>query len=152
MRYWGLLLLKLMVAGALLYGIWLGMHASYTPPEELKRWGHSPFPHDLKWTTMLFLYNLLVQGVLFLIIWDQRRRCRTCGRRLRMPVSTGRYSQMLLFGRPQTEYICIYGHGTLHVPELHITGKEPEKWQKNTENMWQELYSLHDRDKSGPAA
>jgi hypothetical protein len=146
MRYWALLVAKLAVAAAVLYAIWLGLHAWYEPPEELTRWGHSPFPHDLKWTTILFFYNLLCQGVLFLIIYDQRRRCRTCGRRLRMPVSSGRYSQMLLFGRPRTDYICIYGHGTLQVPELHITGKEPEQWQRH-EDMWQELYSLEKPDK-----
>ena len=29
---------------------------------------------------------------------------------------------MLLFGRPQIEYICPYGHGTLREDDLHISG------------------------------
>jgi hypothetical protein len=147
MRYWGILLAKLVLAGAILYAIWFGLYSWYTPPEHLKRFGHSPFMHDLKWTTLMFVYNLLVQGVLFLIIWDQRYRCRTCGRRLRMPVSKGRYAQMLLFGRPQTEYICAYGHGTLQVPDLHIGGHEPNKWQPHSDDIWKELYSVHDAEK-----
>jgi hypothetical protein len=89
----------------------------------------------------MFLYNLLCNGVLFLIILDQRYRCRSCGRRLRMPVSTGSYSHMLLSGRPQTEYICLYGHGTLKEPELHISGREPSAWEPNSD-MWKELYDL----------
>ncbi|HYP13671.1 MAG TPA: hypothetical protein VEQ63_07090 [Bryobacteraceae bacterium] len=143
MRYWSILLGKLVTAAALLYGIWFVLHATYVPPEHVTRFNHSPFLHDLRWTTTMFLYNLLCQGVLFLIILDQRYRCRTCGRRLRMPVSTGRHSQQLLFGRPQTEYICIYGHGTLKVPELHISGIEPNKWEPH-EDIWKELYSLDD--------
>ena len=95
MRYWGILAAKLIVAAAFLYGVWRGMEALYTPPAELAKWNHSPFLHDLRFTMMVFLFNLLVQGVLFLIIWDQRYRCRKCGRRLRMPILTGRYAQML---------------------------------------------------------
>ena len=100
MRYWGILAAKLVVAAVFLYGVWCGMEALYTPPAELALWNHSPFLHDLRFTMMVFLYNLLVQGVLFLIVWDQRYRCRKCGRRLRMPVLTGRYAQMLLYGQP----------------------------------------------------
>lgn len=147
MRYWSILFGKLVAAGALLYGIWWTMHALYVPPEHVARWNHSPFLHDLNWTTMIFFYSLLCQGVLFLVILDQRYRCRTCGRRLRMPVSTGgRYSQMLLFGRPQTEYICVYGHGTLKVPEIHIGGHEPNQWEPH-EDIWKELYALDDLEK-----
>ncbi len=141
MRYWGILLAKLLVGGALLYGGWQGLNALYVPSAYIRRFGHSPFLHDLSWTTMVFFYNLLLQGVLFLIILDQRYRCRTCGRRLRMPVRTGRYAQVLLFGPPQTEYICTYGHGTLRVPELHITGKEPSSWERH-EDIWKELHEL----------
>jgi len=97
--------------------------------------------HDLPWTGLVLLFFLLVQGVVFLIIWDQRYRCRTCGRRLRMPVMTGRYAQMLLYGQPKLEYICTYGHGTLKVPELHIGGTQPSDWQQHDDDMWKELYS-----------
>ena len=61
-------------------------------------------------------------GVLYLIIWDQRYRCRVCLRRLRMPIETGSWGRMLQFGRPRIEYICPYGHGTLKEDELQISG------------------------------
>ncbi len=141
MRYWGILAAQLMAAAAVLYVIWLGLRASYTPPYEVTLWNHSPFLHDLNWTTMVFLFWLFAYGLLFLIVWDQRYRCRTCGRRLRMPVQTGRYAQQLLHGRPKLEYICVYGHGTLKVPELQFTGKEPNDWKPN-EDMWKELTSI----------
>lgn len=144
MRYWGVLLAKVVAGAALLYGVWCGLRFFYTPPEYLSRLKHSAFLHDLPWTTLMFLYHLLCQGVIFLIIFDQRYRCRTCGRRLRMPVTTGRYAQMLLFGRPRTEYICTYGHGTLKVPELHIGGKEPSSWEPH-EDIWKELYEIEQK-------
>jgi hypothetical protein len=146
MRYWAILGAKLVGATLLLYAVWVGLSALYTPPEYLARWNHSPFMHDLGWTGMMLLFNLLVQGVLFVIIWDQRYRCRTCGRRLRMPVQTGRYAQMLLYGRPKLEYICTYGHGTLKVPELHFSGKEPIDWEEH-EDIWKELYSFDSQEK-----
>jgi len=143
MRYWGILAAKLVVAAVVLFAIYLGLERLYVPPEHLMRWKQQAFLHDLGWTTTMFLYNLLVQGVLFLIVWDQRRRCRTCARLLRMPVSRGSYGQMLLTGRPRTEYICAYGHGTLVQPELHLTGKEPSSWQAHdADNIWDELYAL----------
>jgi hypothetical protein len=147
MRYWSILAAKLAAGGILLYAIWLGMNAWYQVPDHIARWGHSPFLHDLKWTTMVFGFHLLAQGVLFAIVWDQRRRCRTCGRLLRMPVSHGRYGQMLLFGRPRTDYICVYGHGTLQVPELHVGAKEPSDWKANDDDIWKELYSLEEADR-----
>lgn len=143
MRYWGILAGKIVAAAALLYALWSLMAAVYVPPEHIVKWRQSPFPHDLKWTTMVLVFHLLTQGVIFLIFWDQRWRCRTCGRRLRMPVSHGSYGQMLLFGRPRTEYICSYGHGTLVQPELHIGGREPSDWKPHDmDNIWEELYAL----------
>jgi len=146
MRYWAILAAKLVAAAGILYAIWWSMHALYTPPDHIVKWRQAPFLHDLKWTTMVFAYFLLAQGFLFAIIWDQRWRCRTCGRRLRMPVSHGRYGQMLLFGRPRTEYICSWGHGTLVQPELHIGSREPADWKPHDDDIWKELYEL---EKSG---
>ena len=145
MRYWAILAAKCVAAAILMYGILWGLNAWYTPPEHLVRWKQSAFSHDLEWTTLMFLYNLLGWGLLFLIVWDQRWRCRTCGLRLRMPVSHGSYGQMLLFGRPRTEYICRYGHGTLVQPELHLAGREPQDWKPHdADNIWEELYALED--------
>lgn len=146
MRYWGILAAKLVAGALLLYGVWYGLHVFYTPDAYLTRFNHPPFLHDLKFTGMIFLFSLLLQGILFAIIWDQRYRCRTCGRRLRMPIQTGRYAQMLLYGRPKLEYICTYGHGTLTVSELQFMGKEPNDWQAH-EDIWKELYSFDGRSK-----
>ena len=62
-------------------------------------------------------------GVIWLAICDQRYRCRTCLRRLRMPILTGDWTHILL-GPPRTEYICPFGHGTLKVDEVQITGHQ----------------------------
>ncbi len=142
MKYWGFLLLKL-VAGALVMGVvWRAIVVSFrgavTAGFEQK-----PFGHDLGFTTAMLVYFLACFGVLHLIIWDQRYRCRTCLRRLRMPVSAGSWPNMLLFGQPRTEYICLYGHGTLKVPEVRITTKSPD-WERHGDDIWKELESLEE--------
>jgi disulfide bond formation protein DsbB len=82
---------------------------------------------------------VLAVGALYLILWDQRYRCRTCLRRVRMPIETGSWGRMLLLGRPRIEYICPYGHGTLKEDELQISGRENPEWTPQSENIWDEL-------------
>ena len=87
----------------------------------------------------LMLVFLLFAGALYLAVWDQRYRCRVCLRRLRMPIATGSWSQILLFGRPQIEYICPYGHGTLREDDLHISGMSAAVWTPHSDDIWAEL-------------
>lgn len=141
MKYWGFLAAKLVVASLVLFGIWLGIYRWYPFPAYYADHPQDAFMHDLPWTTLMLVYNLLCNAVLFFIILDQRYRCRSCGRRLRMPVSSGSHAYVI-FGPPRTDYICIYGHGTLKVPELQLTGREKPDWKKNDDNMWKELFSL----------
>ena len=104
-----------------------------------------PFGHDLGYTFVMMLYSLVAVGLIWVVIWDQRYRCRTCLRRLRMPILTGDWTHILL-GRPRTEYICPFGHGTLKVDEVQITGHQGPDWQPH-EDMWKELVSLDDSKK-----
>jgi len=140
MRYWAYLLAKLAVAGAVLYGIWFVIHAQWPRPQSAI-YG-DPFAHDLGYTTVMMVFSLLCSGVLYLIIRDQRYRCRTCLRKLRMPVSAGSWPNSLLIGRPRTEYICVYGHGTLKVPEEQITGSGASDWEAHGDDIWKELEML----------
>lgn len=73
----------------------------------------------------MFLFWLIAASFVYLIVWDQKGRCRTCLRRLRMPVESGSWSKATLFNPPRTESICPYGHGTLEQPEVHTSGKRP---------------------------
>ena len=41
------------------------------------------------------------------------------------------------------EYICIYGHGTLKVPEVQITGSKSD-WEPHQDDIWKELESLEE--------
>src|ERR1051325_12142334 len=86
----------------------------------------------------LMVWFLLLVGALYLIVWDQRYRCRVCLRRLRMPIETGSWGRMLFLGRPRIEYICPYGHGTLKEEELQISGIESPEWTESGD-MWAEL-------------
>jgi hypothetical protein len=137
MRYWAYLCAKVVVAAAALYGLlmWISKLFPDPYPNEPLRNG------DLKLLciVVLMVWFLLAAGTLYLIVWDQRHRCRTCLRRLRMPIETGSWGHMLQFGRPRIEYICAYGHGTLKEEELQISGLANPEWTAHSDNYWEEL-------------
>jgi hypothetical protein len=89
----------------------------------------------------LMVWCALATAAIFFIVHDQRCRCRVCLRRLRMPLVTGSWGQMLQLGRPQVESICPYGHGTLRAEELQITGLANPEWTAQTGDMWEDLYA-----------
>ena len=142
MRYWGYFIAKL-AAAALLMGAARSMiRMLFSRPAVFLDQPLQPFMHDLGYTSAMMLFFIFCAGLLYVVVWDQRYRCRTCLRRLRMPVIRGSWPNMLLFGQPRTEYICIYGHGTLKVPEVQITGAGSSDWEPHDEDIWKELEAL----------
>ena len=147
MRYWAFFAGKLGLSGAIMYSFLMALNR-FWPLQPDRFFGyHAPrFGYDLSYTLAVGVWFLLCCGAVSLCIWDQRYRCRVCLRRLRMPVETGSWSRMLQFGRPRIEYICPYGHGTLNVEELQISGLENPDWTPSP-GMWEELCaSTHDTD------
>jgi hypothetical protein len=146
-RYWAFFAAKLTVAGGLLTA--LRALILYLLPQPQTFMYSSirpdPFAHDLLYTFVMLVFTLFAIGLVWLIVWDQRYRCRTCLRRLRMPILTGSWTHVL-FGAPRTEYICPYGHGTLKVAELQITGHQNPDWEPH-EDIWKELYALEETKK-----
>lgn len=141
MKYWGFFLAKLAAAGLLVWAAWLAVSLAFARPTVFLDQELSPFTHDLGYTVIMMLFFPLCAALLYVIIWDQRYRCRTCLRRLRMPLAAGSWRNMLLFGQPRREYICFYGHGTLKVPEVQITGGGTSDWEPH-DDIWKELESL----------
>jgi hypothetical protein len=140
MRYWAYLAGKLALAGAGLY--WLLLRAVALWPANPKHDPLAPLGNGNAWLLCdltLMGWFLLACGTVYVIVWDQRYRCRTCLRRLRMPVETGSWGRMLQFGRPRIEYICPYGHGTLKEDELQISGRANPEWTPNSDDIWEEL-------------
>ena len=139
MRYWAYFAGKLISAGGILYGLLaLLNHVLPAPPKT----DLAPLDHGglvLLFDLTLMLWFILCAGAVYLVIWDQRYRCRVCLRRLRMPIETGSWGRMLLLGRPRIEYICPYGHGTLKEEELQISGLANPEWKQNSDDMWEEL-------------
>lgn len=141
MRYWGYLVLKLSAVAAVLRLGWWGLTSWWPAPEPfLTQPQTQRFARDLGFTTAVMVFWLAAVGLAYLAVRDQRFRCRTCLRRLRMPVTHGSWNQVL-FGPPRTEYICPFGHGTLRVPELHISGVNDPAWEP-IDDMWKELEEL----------
>jgi len=105
-RYWGFLFLKFLAAGAGAAGSLWFLNLFWAPYIPLFRFHSEIFPLDLVYTTLVGVWFLFAYGLFYLAIWDQRYRCRTCLRRLRMPIETGSWGYMLQLGRPKIEYIC----------------------------------------------
>ena len=146
MRYWGYFIGKLAVAAGVMYGAWLLMLAMLPEPVVFMKVRMGGAAQDLTWTFAYLFYWLGCTAILFLVVWDQRRRCRTCLRKLRMPVHSGNWGLALLFAPPKTESICPYGHGTLVSPDTHTSTAQPTNWAEHGD-MWEELeqYDSHSR-------
>lgn len=140
LRYWGFLLLKF-VAAALGSGfaLWF-LNLFWAPRTPLFHLARHEFGFDLLYTTLAGVWLQFSFGLFYLAYWDQRYRCRTCLRRLRMPIETGSWGYMLQLGRPRIEYICAYGHGKLNVEELQITGTVAPAWTEQGD-IWEELFA-----------
>ncbi|HLK70019.1 MAG TPA: hypothetical protein VKU19_41605 [Bryobacteraceae bacterium] len=138
MRYWAYFAAKFVIAGATLYGLLLAV--SRLVPTHPSRFAYIPprFGYDLGYTLAVLGWFLVSSAACYVIIWDQRYRCRVCLRRLRMPVETGSWSSMLQLGLPKIEYICPYGHGTLKEDEFQISGTNAE-WTPHSDDIWEEL-------------
>jgi len=146
MRYWAYLAGKVALCAALMYGLLRWLNASWPFPPPFHNYAPGRFLYDLPYTLVAGLWFLSSCGLLYLCIRDQRYRCRVCLRRLRMPVETGSWSRMLFMGKPRIEYICPYGHGTLTLAELQISGLENPEWNAHGE-IWDELFaSARDSD------
>ena len=140
LRYWGFLLLKLIGAGiGSAAALWF-LNLFWWPETPLFSWNRVQFCYDLLYTTLAGVWFLFSYGLFYLAFWDQKYRCRTCQRRLVMPVETGSWGFMLQLGRPRIEYICPYGHGTLNIEELQISGKVQPEWTKHGD-IWDELFT-----------
>ncbi|MBY0506398.1 MAG: hypothetical protein K2X03_20935 [Bryobacteraceae bacterium] len=137
MKYWGLLLAKIVAIAGFAWGTnWL-IHEFYRVPVETLLPGSKPETHFF--ATMLWAHA--IAGLCWAAMVDQRYRCRTCATRLRMPVATGSWGRATLFGRPKMEYICPYGHGTMNISQLQLTGRETPEWDRHGD-MWKELESI----------
>lgn len=145
-RYWGFLLLKF--AGAVVgstVALWF-LNLFWAPHTPLFHLAMGEFSYDLMYTSLAGVWFLFSYGLFYLAVWDQRYRCRTCLRKLCMPVETGSWGHMLRLGRPQMEYICPYGHGKLNVDEVQISGTVTPEWTEHG-NIWDELFATADAAK-----
>jgi hypothetical protein len=74
---------------------------------------------------------------------DQQSRCRTCLRRLELPVEIGRSGSVLL-NWAGTEMVCSEGHGVLYVPESSANSLDQDRWSK-LDDSWANLFGDHSR-------
>jgi hypothetical protein len=148
MKYWLYLIAKLAIAAGTVYVLLTALVFFYPKPKLRAEYGHPTlFLHDMLYTFLTLGIWLVGAGLLSLILRDQRRRCRTCLRRLIMPVNSGSWGHLVTFGRPRTELICPFGHGTLSIEELQITGHHFPDWQPHDDDIWKELESYYQTPK-----
>ncbi len=143
MKYWSYFIAKfaaiLGIVGFLNFALvtWFG-----PPPISKYQHDRSLFLQDMPYTFCTLAVWLITVGLISLAIRDQRQRCRTCLRPLIMPVARGSWGNILTIGWPQTEWICPFGHGTLRIDDLQITGKESPDWRPHGDDIWKELESF----------
>ena len=142
MKYWAYFAAKLAVVAVVLRAAWDLMNWLLPEPALVLHQRVSRYPQDLAWTSAIFCLFLLGVGLVYLVVWDQQTRCRTCLRHLRMPLAKGSWSKAILLNPPELESICPYGHGTLTESEVHITGHKPAEWTAHDDDIWKELESI----------
>ena len=153
MKYWLYLIAKLAIAAGVIFVLQTALVFFYPEPKldsslvEIYGPPQPLFLHDMLFTFLTLGIWLLAAGLLSVILRDQRRRCRACLRRLIMPVNSGSWGHLVTFGRPRTELICPFGHGTLSIEELQITGHHFPDWQPHDDNIWKELESYYQAPK-----
>ena len=148
-RYWGFFALKLLAATMGAAGSLWFLNLFWWPYTPLFHINPYHFVFALFYTTLVGVWFLFAYGLFYLTIWDQKYRCRTCLRKLRMPIETGSWGYMLQLGRPQIEYICPYGHGKLNVDELQISGVTAPEWTEQGD-IWQELFAGNSASENDP--
>jgi len=92
MRYWAFLIAKLIAAFGIAYGLDVLINRLLPPPKAYIDGGPFPANHVMVYSIAMFGLALFTAGLTWLVIWDQRYRCRTCLRRLRMPIQTGSWT------------------------------------------------------------
>ena len=152
MRYWGWLAIKLGMAVALVAGFWTvaGWVVPPAPTGLLANWPR--FGSDLSYTFAVAFSVIVGFGLGWVCAVDQVYRCRTCARRLRMPVTSGgNYSHIMLGGTPRTEYICTYGHGKLNVPDVHVSSSRAMRWI-GYGSLWENLMAAEQASTPPPTS
>lgn len=147
MKYWSYFAAKLGAVALFLLGVWHMLELLMPPPATFLRRPVARFPQDLQWTAAILGLWLLGVALFYLCVWDQRRRCRTCLRRLMMPLNRGSWSKAVLLNPPGTEMICPYGHGTLAEPDVHLPGAPGAVWTEHGDDIWKELEELERRER-----
>lgn len=127
MKWWALLAAKLAVL--------IGLHTGSV------LWMTTLFPQARLAKDLAFTFSLMGIDVLLLLLgyafWiDQKFRCRSCLSRLRMPVAKGNWSRNLFSEPPELEWICPFGHGSMHLNHAQLISAKPDHWTENDKDFW----------------
>ena len=140
MRYWAYCAAKLVAAGASLYGLLWFLSWVWPPAPKLFTYIPPRFGYDLGFTLAVLVWFLLCSGTFYLIIWDQRHRCRVCLRRLRMlrgdrVRGAGCFN---LAGRASSTFV-LTATEPLREDEFQISGLANPEWTRHSDDLWEEL-------------
>ena len=86
----------------------------------------------------IWLFLPLAIAALSWSVRDQQRRCRTCLRRLELPVEIGRPGSVLL-NWAGTEMVCSEGHGVLYLADSPANSLDRDHWSK-LDKSWESLF------------
>ena len=131
LRWWAFFLAKsAALTGAAYFLAWIVVHqfvsamlgTIYPLADEVAVWTFLPL------AVVVLLWSMA----------DQQKRCRTCLRRLVMPIDIGRPGSVLL-NFAGTEMVCSEGHGILYMPESDASSLERDRWS-TLDDSWSDLF------------
>lgn len=90
----------------------------------------------------VLIFGLVIS--IWVSLFDQRRRCRTCLCRLSMPVQMGARGHVLMEWM-STEMVCSNGHGMLWAPEDPLESHPKDRWL-GLDESWNDLFAVTKED------
>ena len=128
-RYWSFLAFKVIAVLVLLPLVWVECGAALRSQIPSNGWRVG------SGIVMAFAFVIGMGRAIIWTVADQRRRCRSCLRRLILPVTVGSWGS--LFEPAATEMLCEGGHGALALSDAETTGQD--HWTE-LDDSWRALF------------
>ena len=128
-RYWTFLLFKAFAVIIILPLVWVELGTI------LRHQFHSVTGRVLTGLFTAIALVILMGRAMIWCVADQRRRCRTCFRRMILPVSVGTWGS--LFEPSTTEMLCEQGHGALALSDADTDVRD--RWTR-LDDSWKALF------------
>jgi hypothetical protein len=128
-RYWSFLVCKAVAVAVVVPLLWIELGTV------LRGWAPSLGARIVIGLVSVVVFVVAMGRAMIWCVADQRRRCRSCMRRLVLPVSVGSYASV--FEPSATEMLCEQGHGALSLSDTETDVQD--RWTR-LDDSWKALF------------